>query len=130
MKLYQYFFYTLYRWALHIKTDKVPVFKALLSLVIIQMINIETLLICIEIYLKKVLVPVDIGEFKIVIIILVLLGMNYIILLRNGKLKKIIDRFKNEHKRNKQINQVLIGCYILLSFVLFFFLIYLESKTF
>ena len=130
MKFYQYIFYAFYSWALFLKTDKVPVFKALLSLVIVEFINIFTILVFFEIRLKRIIIPVNTSEYNIVVLVLILLGVNYVILIKNGRLKKIKERFMCESPSNKKTNQIIVGCYVLLTFVIFFFSMYIKSKAF
>jgi predicted transporter len=130
MRIYQYLFYTFYRWALAIKTDKVPIFKSLVSITFVGYLNIFSIFVIAEIKLKRNIVPVNMSKLNLAFFILFLLAINYIILVNNGKLKKIKERFKDESPRNRKTNQILVGCYVLLTFVLFFSLMYLKSKAF
>lgn len=129
MKFYQYVFYTFYRWALALKTDKVPVFKSLLSLAIIEFVNVFSIFVFIEIQVKENIIPANMAKINIAILILALFGINYMVLVSNGKMKKIKERFRNESLKKRKTNQILIGSYVILTFVIFFTLMYFKSKT-
>jgi hypothetical protein len=115
---YKYVFYKLYRLET-LLFDTAPEYSALFAMVILQWLNIGLVIALIEWWTGLRFLP-SLSRMQSACVVLVLVLPQYFLLVHRGKFKNIIRRFSAESSRRRIIGAWLVGFYVFLSFVLFF----------
>ena len=120
MKLYRYLYYRLYSWSLRKKRD-LPQLNALLGVSLVMAWNLLFLVSAVSrLLLGQGLSAVDktLGKTVTAISFLVLLGINYFVFMYKGKYKTMGEDYKDEPRRKKRINTLLLFLYFFVSLIL------------
>ncbi len=113
----RYFYYRIYQQLKRVKSNDTPAFNALALLVLVQTINIATVLSLIKVFAK-----IEIGKQQVVN---VGLAISFIVLIVQfktlfGKRDEICKQYENETKEERRRGTVYLLLYIILSVVVFF----------
>ncbi|PKN53200.1 MAG: hypothetical protein CVU55_03030 [Deltaproteobacteria bacterium HGW-Deltaproteobacteria-13] len=113
----RYFYYRIYQQLKKVKSNDTPAFNALALLVLVQTINIATVLSLIKVFVK-----IEIGKQHVVIVGLAMSFLLLIIQFKTlfGKRAEICKQYENETKEERRRSTTYLLLYIVLSVVVFF----------
>jgi len=113
----KYCYYRIYQLIKKVKTNDTPAFSALLLLVLVQTINIATILSLIKYFTKIEFLKQNIVIGGLAISFL-FLGVEFKVLF--GKINSICKKYENETKAERQKGSIYVISYILLSLIFLF----------
>jgi len=126
-KAIKYLYYRIYDWNLRAWGESdLPQYNAIIGISFFIWLNLITVVIAIEALIKsEYLVSIPNSEYYAGAILLTLILMNCFLLVRNGKYLTIAEEFKKENPSQKRKRLILIWLYIVGSFVLNLFFVWL-----
>jgi len=128
IKIYKYLYYRLYTWNLKSwGENELPQFNALFGVSFMMLLNIGILAALVELLGFNVFVD-DTPKKEIIVLGTIVLILNYFWLVHKRNYKRIENEYKNEPKKKRLKNTILLWLYFLFSFLIFIFLAILTGK--
>ena len=124
---YQYLFYKYYRLQ-RFWLDPAAEYGALACLLIVEALNIYTLLCAADLYAGRHLLPAF-SSAQILWLLAALAIPQYFALIHHHNYKRIAQRFVHESARQRLVGGIAVGVYTVASFVVFFWLASLLPNT-
>jgi hypothetical protein len=126
-KAIKYLYYRIYDWNLRAWGESdMPQYNAIIGVSFLIYLNIISLFIAIETLTgNQYFLFLPNGEYYAAATCLLLLLVNYILLVRNGKYLKIAEEFKKENPSQKRKGLVFVWLYVTGSFVILILLAWL-----
>lgn len=125
LKIYRYLFYKFYCWAvyLHGETDA-PCAAALCAIVFFGSFNLYTFFLFITIFTginvdQAINNTIHITKGAVISVLMVAMFLFHIFFVKNNVYRGIIKKFKYESAEKKRRGNIFIGCYVVISIVLF-----------
>ena len=119
LRFYRYFYYRLYAW--NLKTwgeEDMPQWNAMLGVSFMMFVNFCTLGILLQIFGLVSFLKDPAPKVAIVVIITIFLFVNYFQYVHNGKFFNIAEEFKNEPRKKRVFNALLLWLYVIGSLAL------------
>ncbi len=127
MKTYRYIYYRLYRWIEVLGWEDDPKISALLLFTANIILNIFTLAVFIQTFFIGNLIPRGIPNTSIIVFSVLMLGINYMLLLSDGRFKEIVKEFQGEPRKGFVRGEWFPLIYHLGSIFLFCFILFLSA---
>ena len=126
MRFYSYFYYRLYSWyKKRFGETDAPHFSAYMMICLLMLINTNTAILFTLLFFDIESVNLILDSKYIVIAIIAIL--NYLYFLRKQRFKDIYDKWESKMKNKKQLSSIILWGFVLLSFILLGFAIWIQD---
>ena len=127
--LYRFLYFKLYSWQIRwFGINRDPELKSIILISLLFSLNVYSVLLTITAWTQfDAFAKFDVDKFKLAILYLVILGLNYLFLIRNQNHEKIIEKFRNENENHERVKSMIILAYLVFSVLSPFFLMWSDE---